>query len=334
MKKIFAVVLLGLLCCGTAVLRAAEPEQFIPATAPAIVRINVGDLLAKPWMKNVLAKAEANEKFAQEAAELQKAFGVPWHKLIVGNAWITMPDGNFDQKNGSVFLFKTPVAEAKLAQSLNAAQTDKKFVLSKKVLAGKTFYISTPVRRNQQKTAEASALAYLAEDVVLLCKAAVLSDEFVQQFNGKSANALLKQIDRSAVAAMLIDVAAAAGNDQCSQVKGVLKLAGDKVENLSFELDLHGVFKDKNAASQLAMQIQLMFPGLVGLVFGNDDKLAMELAGALKVKTEKEEMFVSYRISYNTLLRIEKYLANPANRPASGRNQSVGKPVELNNGAK
>ena len=323
MKKIFCAVFLLFLLFNAAF--SAEPENFIPAQAQGIIRADVSGLFAKPWAKKILLDANNNPDFAAGMAKIKGILGMEPQEVIFGNVYIAVSDPDV-QSNG-IILANTRMTEANFAALFNAAAADKSCKFTRAIVNNKTIYTVTPLKKGQEQLQDAISMLYLAGDVILLGKAAAVNETLLQMLgNGnQAANPLLKQINRTALVAVIIDVASLSGSsDQCQLLTGTLDTRGNTLESLQLELLMQGIFKDKAASKQLAMQLQLMFPGLVGMIFGKDENLAMELAMALKVKPKKELLNVKYSISYATLKKIEKYLADPANRAGFGSAQSVG----------
>ena len=72
------------------------------------------------------------------------------------------------------------------------------------------------------------------------------------------------------------------------------------------------------------MKIQFAIPGLIGMLFSQDEKLAAALSEALQVMPQQDKLVISYDLQQDTLQQAVKYMSKLQNLPRLPDNKAVG----------
>lgn len=308
MKKFVQIIALLTVAVWTAA--GAEPENFIPRQAPGIIRIDINRVLTSPELKTVIDKNNKLKSFLDQISDMLKSPSGRTFKtseLFSGQLW-TAQTGSTGKEAATYS--KTAVPEAEL-QAIISRNPAGKIVEA----AGRKAYI-------YHRNGENLAVVYLAEDVLLISR---LSERLVQEISSSlqgGGNPLLAHIDRKALVAVAADVAAVTGKKRAK-----IKFINGKMD-LSKSMDLTGKVmlhcKNSNEALKTAMKIQFAIPGLIGMLFSQDEKLAAALSEALQVMPQQDKLVISYDLQQDTLQQAVKYMSKLQNLPRLPENKAVG----------
>ena len=328
MKKLFTLVLLAF--AGLVLpLTAADPAAFVPDKTMLLCFMDGVRLNNLPWIKEAILKDADLSAKNKKAEALWARFQLTDKDLCSGAIYLAFtPDENL------FAYFKTNVPEAKvkpLAKAISDELLDKdqKFTAAEKVVNGKKFYIFS---ESGDKGDKLFALTYLASDVVMVLDA----DEVEKTAVGSGKNPLLAKLDRTQLAALVYDSAAAGGKEENPEILGgdlTLDLTGKAQKDLTIVSNL--IFPDEQKAKETAQQVQLMLPGVAGMIFGKDPELAGDVMKGLQVTTpDKTKLNVRFALSEKTLDAISKYLETPENLPDFGQKSVGGADQGAGQGAK
>ena len=274
---------------------AAEPEDFLPADAPVIFRVNSNQVFNR--LKDVLQNADH-----PVAAELTSKFNIDVCDFFSGQVWGAV----YPEKPKSTQIFiKTKLAEKSFVRSLDAASKN-----------GQAPAIQIVKHKNRNiyivcsNSAEKFAFCYLTDDVIMVSSYGQLD---IAAPAGKR-NELIKKINKDSTLALCIDMTGTPGNKKLN-VQSVDMLIDLQGAAGSEEIVLHiaAQCRNRKTASQLAGMYQFALPMLVSTLLINDPELARRQAAAIKVGSKDNQMSVDYRLDRESLKNIIKYFSDPNN---------------------
>lgn len=328
MKKLLTLVLFAF--AGLVLpLTAADPAAFVPDKTPLLCFMDGARLNSLPWVKEALLKDADLAAKNKKSEALFARFQLTDNDLCSGAFYIALT-----QDEDLFGYFKTNVPEAKLmplakAVSDELMDKDQKFTLSEKVVNGKKFYIFS---QSGDKGDKLFALTYLAPDVAMVLDA----DEIEKPAVGSGKNPLLAKLDRTQLAALVYDSAAAGEKEENPEILGgdlALNLTGKAQKDLVIASNL--IFPDEQKATEAAQQVQMSLPMLAGMIFGKDPDLAGDVMKGLKVTTPtKTKLNVRFALSEKTINGIVKYFETPENLPDFGQKNVGGAEQGAGQGAK
>ena len=306
MKEFFLKCTALLLLFAAVTILAAEPESFIPADSPLIMRFNANKLVQMPWWKDAAKQNKSLKKIAVELDRIKAESNIVPADIFAGDMWAAQVG-----KEDFITLIKTNITKSRFIQLLEQekARKGRKAAYKSSVVGGLTVYILG-------KSGEEAALIYVAEDVMLIFKAELVSEALIASVLDKKANPLLKSIDRKALFALYGDakkMQLPAKKSKVLRLAATAELEGASQRDLRINGKL--VCRNEKIAMQLAMQAQFMYPGVVGMLFGKDEALSSSLFNSLQIVPEKNVITGVFTLSGDQQLKIVKYMSNPANRP-------------------
>ncbi len=318
MKKIsmsFAVLLFGFALLP---LRGADPADFVPKQAALVFYFDTARVADAAWLKD-LSKTQPDAADAVSSFEaICKKYNVSEKDFFPGALFVAGTDDDIDEVG---FYLKTNIPEAVLPKLVaEIVEANKGSVkIENRNVAGHKIYVFSDSAHPEK---DAVALTYLAPDVVLLFQ---LDDDNAKLIAGsKGGNPLLKKINRKLLAALVFDTKML-GDDakdlDLTFAEMTLNLVGANQSDLALTVDLD--CKNKETVQQIGMQVQMMVPMFLGMMFGKDQKLSAALMQGLQIKPADQRLSIEYNASEATLKAAGEYLKNPANLPNFGQS-SVG----------
>ena len=295
MKIFFQKLIVMVLAFAAFTVLAAEPEDFLPADAPIIFRVNCNQVFNR--LKDALQNADH-----PVAVELTSQFNIDVCDFFSGQAWGAV----YPKKPKSTQIFiKTKLSEKSFAQALAAASKN-----------GQAPAIQIVKHKNRNiyvvysNSAEKFAFCYLADDVIMVCS---YGQHDIAAPAGKR-NELISKINKDSTLALCIDMTGTPGNKKFN-VQSVNMLIDLQGAAGSEEIALHiaAQCQDRKTASQLAGMYQFALPMLVSTLLINDPELARRQAAAIKVDCRDNQMSVDYRLDMESLKNIIKYFSDPNN---------------------
>lgn len=297
---------------------AAEPEDFVPAQSPVLCRVDAPKLFAIPELRELIGSASHDGQKALSVIEyFEKNYNITPETLFAGQVWAAKT-GAAD--TDAALYIKTALKEAKLAEIFaDKAKNSKNFAFNATTLAGEKVYTIAPANAAKEKQPPL-VIVYLAEDVILFMPLTTTSAMNLTASRQGGKNPLLKLIDRGKLAAVYAKM-----DGEKEKIK-VFDLQAD-VKNpvkrdLTLLLDL--TCKDKEYALQMAMQMQFMVPGVLGMLFGNDPLLVSSLINGFRVKPSGKKVSIRLSLSKSDQNKLIKYFADPNNRQALINNPAIG----------
>ena len=286
---------------------AAEPENFIPAQAPQVVRLNANRAVRMPWLKDLLSSADEKCREITLLLDELKKHGIESTTLFAGELWITRTAAS-DQ--AYAVLVKTALPEAKFAEFFNTQKNKNKNVeLNVSTLAGHTIYISKYAPAYKAASGVPVFAVYLAKDVLAFMP---LTDEANLQLTALKqggGNKLSAALDRKSLCAFA--GRAVLRKEKIRSIEAQFELSGQDQRNINFDATL--VCKNAKTAMRKAMEFQFIIPSFGGLLFGNDEKLIREITDSLQIVPVNEKIVIKFSLDKSMQEKIIKYLSNPAN---------------------
>lgn len=325
LKKFIKVLSLLLFVLTILPLRAAEPENFIPAKSPVIMRFAASRAINLPWLKEVAKNNKALKKINADLDKLKAQYNVEPQDIFAGDVWAAQIGKNAQSGDDFACYAKTALTREKFTGLIRQnSQNSKKFTCKSAVMANLQVYIIEPAKKEERKT----VVAYLADDVVCFMPLTQKVETVLAESQKGIKNPLVDKIDRKTLFALNSDARKLdipAKKSKLRTLNATADLIGAEQRDLQIKADLK--CKNASTAMQLSMQIQFMYPGFVGMFFGKDQKLMESLIDALQVSVNEETVSTQFDLNADRQQAIVKYMSNPANRPKFNNN-AVGPQVK------
>ena len=325
LKKFIEVLSFLLLILTVLPVNAAEPENFIPAASPVVMRFAANRAINLPWLKELAKNNKAVKKFNTDLDKLKAQYNITPQEVFSGDVWAAQTGKNAQTGNDFACYMKTALTQERFDGFVRQNASDSKdFTCKNAVIANTQVYIIEPVSKEEHKT----VVAYLADDVICFMPLTEKSGTVLAESQKGIKNPLVDQIDRKTLFALSGDARKMdipAKKSKLRTLKATADLTGAAQRDLQIKADLK--CKNASTAMQLSMQMQFMYPGLVGMLFGKDQKLMESLIDALQVSVDKETVAVQFDLDAAQQQKIAVYMSNPANRPQINNN-AVGPQVK------
>ena len=315
MKKIPLFFILSVLFVN--LLSAAEPENFIPSQSTAIFRFNAKMLINNFLTQDPTGLASQAEEIRSNIDKFKEVTNIDPMKLLTGQVWGATVGSD------ALIYAKTGISEAEFANLFNVAASSNKnaeYKLSTTTVGNKKAFVATKIQGGKERPV---MISYLAEDVVFIAPLQNNTPLYVAASLQGGKNPLAAKIDRQALAAMAADLTKDSGNTNLPQMDMIFaKLNFSKNQDIHLLADM--ICKNEKIANQLSFQIQMMLPGLIGMMFGQEPELAEALVKGLSVTQQDKTVHAEYKISGENLQKAAIYMAKHSSQNAMPENEGIG----------